>query len=54
MFQAPRSRTTVPTRALVVSSPFATRVLTLSRNTGRETPNIAVSSASPGRRPPSA
>ena len=38
MFQAPRSRTTVPTRALVVSRPFATSVLTLSRSTGRDTP----------------
>ena len=52
MFQAPRSRTTVPTRALVVSSPLATSVLTLSRSTGRDTPNIAISSASPGRRAP--
>ena len=37
MFQATRSRTTVPTRALVVSRPLATSVLTLSRNTGRDT-----------------
>ncbi|MCP2102695.1 UNVERIFIED_ORG: hypothetical protein J2R75_002681 [Bradyrhizobium elkanii] len=54
MFQAARSRTTVPTRALVVSSPLATRVFTLSRSTGRDTPNIAIISASPGRRVPSA
>ena len=53
MFQAPRSRTTVPTRVLVVSSPLATSVFTLSRSTGRDTPNIAVSSASPGNRTPS-
>ena len=54
MFQAPRSRTTVPTRALVVSRPLATSVFTLSRSTGRDTPNIAIISASPGSRVPSA
>ncbi len=53
MFQAARSRTTVPTRDLVESRPLATSVFTLSRSTGRETPKISVSSASPGSFAPS-
>ncbi len=48
MFQAARSRTTVPTRALVVRSPLATSVLTLSRRTGRDTRKAASNSPSPG------
>ena len=45
MFQAERSLTRVPTPALALSNPLADKVLTLSRNTVRETSNMAVSSA---------
>ena len=48
MFQAERSLTLVPTPALEFSSPLADSVLTLSRNTVRETSNIVVCSASRG------
>src|SRR5207237_2728654 len=53
IFHAERLRTTLPTLALVLSSPLATRVLTPSRSTGRETPKRRISSASPGNFAPS-
>ena len=48
MFQRERSTTTVPTRALLDSSPLAASVLMPSRSTGREIPNRSVNAASPG------